>query len=79
MPDDYYQPRWGHCAGAFSVRPGLTKVVVFGGKDKHDYLAKTTIFLFGRLMYVLWLSISWILLHQITQSVTRQGGDFVSP
>ena len=44
------KPRYGHCAGAYSLSPGLTEVVIFGGLDSDRHvLANTVIMRFGEL------------------------------
>ena len=44
--------RYGHCAAAYSLSPGITEIVIFGGSTripaKTDYfIADTTILRFG--------------------------------
>ena len=36
-----------HSATAFSLSPGLTEVIIFGGYDGYKYLANTTVLRFG--------------------------------
>ena len=43
------QPRYGHCAGAYSLSLGLTEVMIFGGFDGDNLLADTLILRFGEL------------------------------
>ena len=40
--------RWNHSATAFSLSPGLTEVIIFGGIDEIDVcLSNTTVLRFG--------------------------------
>ena len=40
--------RSDHSATAFSLSPGLTEVIIFGGLDRYnEYLANTTVLRFG--------------------------------
>ena len=39
--------RYYHSATAFSLSPGLTEVIIFGGFDDDEYLANTTVLRFG--------------------------------
>ena len=44
--------RCGHCAAAYSLSPGITEIVIFGGTatfppNTGDYLADTTVLRFG--------------------------------
>ena len=46
------QSRYGHCAAAFSLSPGITEVVLFGGTNCYPvntkaYMADTTVLRFG--------------------------------
>ena len=44
--------RYAHCAAAYSLSPGLTEIVIFGGttrcpKNTGDFIADTTVLRFG--------------------------------
>ena len=44
--------RYGHCAAAYSLSPGITEVVIFGGTTTYppksgDFIADTTVLRFG--------------------------------
>ena len=44
--------RFGHCAAAYSLSPGITEIVIFGGSTRHppkigDFIADTTVLRFG--------------------------------
>ena len=44
--------RYGHCAAAYSLSPGITEIVIFGGNTTYppktvDILAGTTVLRFG--------------------------------
>ena len=39
--------RSGHSATAFSLSPGLTEVILFGGWNGQSYIAETTVLRFG--------------------------------
>ena len=44
--------RFGHCAAAYSLSPGITEIVIFGGTTKRpvksgDFIADTTVLRFG--------------------------------
>ena len=47
IPVPTLQPRWGHSAGACSLSPGLSEIVIFGGFNDDDVLANTVIVRFG--------------------------------
>ena len=47
IPVPTLQPRCGHSAGAYSLSPGLTEVVIFGGDNGCCILANTLIMRFG--------------------------------
>ena len=52
VPIPNLQPRQGHCVAAFSLSPGITEVVIFGGttsfpdEDDND-IADTRVLRFG--------------------------------
>ena len=52
VPIPNLQPRHGHCVAAFSLSPGITEVVIFGGntscpdEDDND-IADTRVLRFG--------------------------------
>ena len=44
--------RYGHCAAAYSLSPGISEVVIFGGATTFppksgDFIADTTVLRFG--------------------------------
>ena len=44
--------RYGHCAAAYSLNPGITEIVIFGGTTRFpietgDSIADTTVLRFG--------------------------------
>ena len=44
--------RCGHCAAAYSLSPGITEIVIFGGATRYpantgDFIADTTVLRFG--------------------------------
>ena len=44
--------RYGHCTAAYSLSPGITEIVIFGGTNRSpansgDFLADTTVLRFG--------------------------------
>ena len=44
--------RFGHCAAAYSLSPGISEIVIFGGTTKYptkrgDFIADTTVLRFG--------------------------------
>ena len=42
--------RYGHCAAAYSLSPGITEIVIFGGITRYstsDCIADTTVLRFG--------------------------------
>ena len=41
------QSRYGHSVTAFSLSPGLTEVILFGGWSGLSYIAETTVLRFG--------------------------------
>ena len=48
VPAPNLQPRHYHCAAAFSLSPGITEVVMFGGDSTGgDAIADTTVLRFG--------------------------------
>ena len=52
VPIPSLQPRRGHCVAAFSLSPGITEVVIFGGNTSYPFdadneLANTEVLRFG--------------------------------
>ena len=50
LPEGHQQKRWGHCAAAFTMCPGLTEVVIFGGRETiilQSGISKTSVLRFG--------------------------------
>ena len=43
VPISSLQPRQGHCVAAFSLSPGITEVVIFGGNTGFPPLVDTDI------------------------------------
>ena len=46
------QARYGHCAAAYSLSPGIIEIVIFGGATRcppktSDFIANTTVLRFG--------------------------------
>ena len=44
--------RYAHCAAAYSLSPGITEIVIFGGTTRYppiigDFIADTTVLRFG--------------------------------
>ena len=44
--------RYAHCAAAYSLSPGITEIVIFGGTTRHPantdtFIADTTVLRFG--------------------------------
>ena len=44
--------RFGHCAAAYSLSPGITEIVIFGGTTRYpsksrDNISDTTVLRFG--------------------------------
>ena len=47
-----HKARYGHCAAAYSLSPGITEIGIFGGTttyppDTGDFIADTTVLRFG--------------------------------
>ena len=48
VPIPHLQPRCGHCVAAFSLSPGITEVVIFGGNiQTNNDIADTKVLRFG--------------------------------
>ena len=57
VPISSLQPRQGHCVAAFSLSPGITEVVIFGGNTSYPYdadndIADTKVLRFGECLLV---------------------------
>ena len=52
LPEGHQRERYGHCSAAFTMCPGLTEVVVFGGKENilGSAISKTSVLQFGELL-----------------------------
>ena len=53
LPKDHQQIRSGHCSAAFTLCPGLTEVVVFGGRETLSIsriISKTSVLQYGELL-----------------------------
>ena len=51
LPEDHQEKRWCHCSAAFTMCPGLTEVVVFGGRETLSRrISKTSVLQFGELL-----------------------------
>ena len=47
-----FKARYGHCAAAYSLSPGITEIVIFGGSTRYssssdDDISDTTVLRFG--------------------------------
>ena len=49
---EHQEKRCDHCSAAFTMCPGLTEVVIFGGKKKilGSAISKTSVLQFGELL-----------------------------
>ena len=52
VPIPNLQPRYAHCVAAFSLSPGITEVVIFGGNTSYPFdtdnaIADTRVLKFG--------------------------------
>ena len=51
LPEDHQEKRRRHCSAAFTMCPGLTEVVVFGGEETPSRpISKTSVLQFGELL-----------------------------
>ena len=52
LPKDHQQKRYGHCSAAFTMCPGVTEVVIFGGEENvlGSAISKTSVLQFGELL-----------------------------
>ena len=50
VPVTDLQSRYAHCAAAFTLSPGITEVVLFGGStiSPPTFIAETTVLRFGK-------------------------------
>ena len=69
MPN--FQFRRGHCAAAFSLCPGMTEVVLFGGSisfpaKTNSFIANTNVLRFGEFNICLNFLISMLILIVVT-------------
>ena len=53
VPVTDLQSRYGHCAAAFTLSPGIAEVVLFGGStalppNLSNFIAETTVLRFGK-------------------------------
>ena len=52
LPEDHQEKRWHHCSAAFTMCPGVTEVVIFGGEENvlGSAISKTSVLQFGELL-----------------------------